>query len=166
MSGPGVLHQLFYTEPAGRFVFGHVFRSAEVFWDPDTIAERDDTGLWHCDIGDRNRLTWSEAVYELFGLPVGKPVSRELAVSRYSEQSKIALERVRSFAIRSGCAFILDAALTPAGADNRWIRVLAIPIVEDDRVVGLHGLKRSLEHTGMRRSKKAVRPSSREANPA
>jgi len=151
MSSVPVLHQLFFAEPAGRFAFGHVFRSAEVFWAPAEIAERRDTGSWRCDLTDHDRLTWSDTVYELFGLPVGEFVPRELAVARYSEQSKAVLERLRRFAIKNRCGFILDAAIKPDGLDNQWIRIVTIPIVEGGKVVGLHGLKRSLQALNSRR---------------
>jgi len=136
-----VADALFNEEPPGTFLFGHVFRSA-----PDlTDAQQDpDSGYWHCDVADHDRLTWTEKVYELFGLPAGAPVEREWAVARYSEQSKDILQRVRSFALNRQFGFILDAAIKPEGERNRWIRVLAVPILADGRVVGLHGLKRAL----------------------
>jgi hypothetical protein len=140
MSG-SFINALFYDEPARTFEHGHVFRSA-----PDlTSAQKDpDNGYWHCDIADQNNLTWSEKVYELFGMPAGAPIGRDGVVARYSEQSRAALERVRRFGLNRNFGFILDAEIKPDGADNRWIRVLAVPILEGRRVVGLHGLKRAL----------------------
>lgn len=164
MSGVQTLHQLFFTEPAGRFAFGHVFRSAEVFWTDADIAARADTGHWSCDLADRDRLTWSETVYELFGLPAGEPIPRDLAVARYSEQSKIALDRMRTFSIKNRCGFMLDAAIRPDGLDNRWIRIATIPIAEEGKVVGLHGLKRSLQSPIPRQQRNS--PRGRAAGPA
>lgn len=140
MSGSYV-NALFYEEPAGTFVHGHVFITA-----PDLAsAELDpEIGYWHCDIAGANRLTWSEKVYELFGLPAGTPIVRDWAVAHYAEHSKNTLERVRKFALSRDFGFILDAEIEPQGAGSRWIRVLAVPIVADGRVVGLHGLKRAL----------------------
>jgi len=117
---------------------------------PDLGHSREDpeAGYWQCDIADHDKLTWSKKVYDLFGLPPGTPLEREWAVTRYTELSKAALERVRSYALRCKFGFILDAALEPAlepaGDESRWIRILAVPIVSDGRVVGLHGLKRAL----------------------
>jgi len=135
------VNALFYDEPAGTFADGYVFRT-----EPDlNRAQQDpDNGYWHCDVNDRDSLTWSEKVYELFGLPAGSPIEREWAVGRYSEHSRNALERVRSFGLNRDFGFILDAEITPEGADSRWIRVLAVPILEDGRVAALHGLKRAL----------------------
>ncbi len=140
MSGAYV-DRLFHEEPAGAFQAGYVFRSP-----PDlTAAQQDpDRGYWHCDVADQDRLTWSDRVYELFGLPAGTPIEREWAVGRYSEQSRAALQQLRSFGLKRDWSFILDAEIEPEGAGSRWIRILAVPISADGRVVGLHGVKRAL----------------------
>jgi len=132
---------LFYGEPAGTFSDGHIFaRAPELDGAPADPA----LGYWHCDIADHDRLTWSDKVYDLFGLPSGALVERDWAVARYSEHSRNALKKIRNYALGRKLGFILDAEISPEGAASRWIRVLAVPIVEANRVVGLHGLKRSL----------------------
>ena len=134
---------LFNEEPAGTFVQGHVFVIA-----PDISgAERDDRlGYWRCDISDDDKLTWSQQVYALFGLPDGAPITRDWAVQRYTGQSRIILEHVRTYALKRKLGFILDVEICPEGGSPRWIRVLAMPILDkkDGRVVGLQGLKRLL----------------------
>jgi hypothetical protein len=136
-----LVKDLFYGEPAGTFSHGHIFARA-----PELAGAQADPalGYWHCDIADHDRLTWSETVYNLFGLPVGDAVERDWAVAHYSERSRRALNKVRNYALGRKFGFILDAEIKPEGARKRWIRVLALPIVEDNRVVGLHGLKRAL----------------------
>lgn len=135
------LETLFSDEPAGTFAHGHVFRTP-----PDLTGARQNpaNGYWHCDVSNHDNLTWSEKVYELFGLPAGAPIEREWAVGRYSEASRIALERVRTFGLNRQFGFILDAEINPEDGPPRWIRVLAFPIMEDGRAVGLHGVKRAL----------------------
>ena len=136
-----LVSDLFYGEPAGTFSHGHIFARP-----PELAGAQADPalGYWHCDIADHERLTWSDRVYDLFGLPHGDPVERDWAVARYSEQSKSALKKVRNYALGRKFGFILDAEISAEGANNRWIRVLAVPIVEGNRVVGLHGLKRAI----------------------
>ena len=101
-------------------------------------------GHWACDLKDHDRLTWSHKVYDLFGLPVGAQVNRDWAVTRYAAHSRSALQRVREFALRHACGFILDAEIEPEGADRLWVRVLALPEFRDGQIVRLHGLKRML----------------------
>jgi hypothetical protein len=140
-AGGSFVNALFYEEPVGTFAEGYVFRSP-----PDLTAAQQDpeNGYWHCDVADDDNLTWSEKVYELFGLPAGTSVRREWAVARYSERSRDALQRVRAFGLKRDFGFILDAEIKPEGSAERWIRVLAVPIIAESRVVGLHGVKRAL----------------------
>lgn len=135
------VNRLFDEEPAGAFAEGHIFTSA-----PDLAGVREDptNGYWHCNIADHEKLTWSDKVYELFGLPAGGPVEREWAVAHYAEGSRNALQRVRKYALSRGFGFLLDAAIDAGDDDERWIRVLAVPIHDGDRIVGLHGVKRAL----------------------
>jgi hypothetical protein len=51
------------------------------------------------------------------------------------------MERLRSYAIRHKRGFTLDAEIRPVIGDNRWMRLIAVPIIEGDRAVRLHGLK-------------------------
>jgi len=140
MAGP-IANEMFFDQPAGVFAQGHIFISP-----PDLDEAKQDpvSGYWHCDVAHDDRLTWTDKVYELFGLPIGTEVERGWAVARYSENSKTALEKVRTYALGRKFGFILDAAIKPEGAEDRWIRVLAYPIMSRGRVVGLHGLKRAL----------------------
>jgi len=140
MNGPDI-SKLFYDEPAGAFADGKLLERA-----PDLTKAVDDprNGYWHCNISRDDRLTWSEKVYELFGLPADAPIERGWAVARYCESSRKVLERVRSTGLDRRLGFILDAKIMPDGADERWIRVIAVPIVAGNEVVGLHGLKRAL----------------------
>jgi len=140
MSG-SLANALFNDEPPGAFTDGLLLKSS-----PDLTGAKDDPdlGYWHCDIADQDRLTWSDKVCQLFGLSEGTPVERDWAVAHYGEHSKSALERVRKYALSRKFGFILDAAIMPEGGGNRWIRVLAVPILARGRVVGLHGLKRAL----------------------
>jgi PAS domain-containing protein len=100
-------------------------------------------GRWECDLTD-NRLSWSAAVYDLFGLPQGIPPLREAVLPLYAEESRALMERLRAYAIRHRRGFTLDAEIRPADGGQRWMRLVAAPIVEDGRVVRIHGLKRDV----------------------
>jgi len=102
-------------------------------------------GLWECDLAD-NSLTWSPAVYDLFGLPRGVAVMRADAVALYCERSRALMERLRAYAIRHRRGFTLDTEILPALGGRRWVRLIAAPMCEGGRVVRLRGLKRDVSH--------------------
>jgi hypothetical protein len=138
-----LLRMLFLEEPPGAFAHGHVIsRATAATFDESSLGE--DVALWKCDIFDEDRLTWSEKVYELFGFPTGTPVARAEAVARYAEASREVLERVRTYALHRKGGFLLDAEITPQSGKNRSIRILAVPVLEEGRIVGLRGVKRPL----------------------
>ena len=97
-------------------------------------------GCWECDLTD-DSLFWSGGVYDIFGLPRGTRVSRSEAVGFYAEHSRAAMERLRSDAIGQGRGFTIDAEIRPATGDERWMRVIGMPVREGGRAVRLHGLK-------------------------
>jgi PAS domain-containing protein len=98
------------------------------------------SGCWECDLSD-NSLIWSGGVYDIFGLPRGAKVSRDEAVAFYCEESRAAMERLRTYAIRHRRGFTLDVEIRPAVGPNRWMRLIAAPLCDGDRTVRLHGLK-------------------------
>lgn len=107
------------------------------------VAARSAIGLWECDLQD-DRLTWSEQVYDLFGLDNGASISRAETVALYREESRAAMERLRAHAIRHRRGFTLDAEIATVGGERRWMRLIAAPICEGGRVVRLHGFKQDV----------------------
>jgi PAS domain-containing protein len=100
-------------------------------------------GRWECDLS-RNRLTWSDEVYEIFGVPPGDRVSRDEAVTFYCEHSRAVMEGLRSYAIRHNRGFMVDAEIRPGHGQRRWMRLIATPESENGVVVRLRGLKQIL----------------------
>ena len=97
-------------------------------------------GVWECDLADET-LTWSEGVYDLFGLPRHSRVAREDAVALYCSDSAAAMEKLRKHALAHRRGFTLDAEIRPGHHGRRWMRLIAAPVCEDGRPVKLHGLK-------------------------
>lgn len=98
-------------------------------------------GQWQCDLTDNNRLSWSDEVYDIFGIPRGAAVARHEAVALYAESSRAAMEKLRAYAIKHRRGFTLDVEIRPAQAPRRWMRLIAAPVCVGDNVVRLHGLK-------------------------
>jgi PAS domain-containing protein len=97
-------------------------------------------GCWECDLSDHS-LIWSGGVDDIFGLPRGVTVRRDEAVAFYGEDSRAKMERLRSYAIRHKRGFTLDVEIRAAVGESRWVRLIAAPVCEGNRVARLHGLK-------------------------
>ena len=138
-------------ERARHFDLGWVERdgvrlpaTADMLSGPDAAALADmGIGTWHCDL-ESGRLSWSDAVHDIFGLARGVAATRPYAVAQYCEGSRAAMERLRAHAIAHRRGFTLDIEIGPALARPRWVRLIAAPVCVDDEVVALHGLKRLL----------------------
>jgi hypothetical protein len=132
-------------EQAHHFELGCVLNSAAIdLIEPARVGDLavQHAGLWECDLAD-NSLVWSGGVFDIFGLPRGTPVSRKEAIGFYSEASRAAMERLRSFSIRKKCGFTLDVEVRAAVGERRWVRLIGAPVCdpESGRVMRLHGLK-------------------------
>lgn len=51
------------------------------------------------------------------------------------------MERLRSYAIGHKRGFTLDTEIRPAVGGNRWMRLIAAPVCDGEKVQKLHGLK-------------------------
>ena len=133
-------------EAPHRFVLGRILDgTAPELGEPACGRDLGPTaiGRWECDLS-RNKLTWSDVVYDIFGLPRGDQVSRDEAVSLYCEHSRAVMEGLRAHAIRRKQGFILDAEIRPGHGKRRWMRLIAMPDCEHGVVVRLRGLKQIL----------------------
>jgi len=137
-------------EQDGRLDLGQLFGS-DAFRGID-FASLDDAmltargvGRWSCDLTD-NRLSWTDPVFDLFGLPRGAEISRDDVVTLYREESRAAMDHLRAYAIRHRRGFTIDAEIRTISGDQRWMRLLAAPVCEGDRVVRLQGLKQDVTY--------------------
>ena len=138
-----LLHSWPLSEQPRHFELGMVLNSAVIdMVGPGEVGQLGvhHAGCWECDLTD-NSLTWSGGVYDIFGLPRGAEVSRDEAVYLYTEESRAAMERLRSYAIEHRRGFTLDAEIRPAIGGGRWMRLIAAPVCDGDKVLRLHGLK-------------------------
>jgi len=143
-------HSWLLPAEGGRLDLGDVFGSA-AFGGVDFASLDDEmlaahgVGRWSCDLAD-NRLTWTDPVFDLFGLPRGATLSRDEVVALYREESRAAMDHLRAYAIRHRRGFTIDAEIRTPSGDRRWMRLLGSPICEDNRVVRLQGLKQDITH--------------------
>jgi PAS domain-containing protein len=145
--GPLPLHHSWpLTEQPKHFELGAVLNSAAIdAAAPYTVGEigAHHAGCWECDLSD-NSLIWSGGVHDLFGLPRDLTATRDVAVRMYSEHSRVKMEALRAHAIRHKRGFTLDIEIRPANGGERWVRLITAPVLNDNKVVKLHGLKIAL----------------------
>jgi PAS domain S-box-containing protein len=101
-------------------------------------------GVWECDLAT-GTLTWTDGVYDLFGLPRGSAVNRPDILAMYDEESRHRMEQLRAEAVRDGTSFALDIRIRTARGDMRWLRLAAD--VEKDasgRPVRIFGTKQDI----------------------
>lgn len=113
---------------------------------PEPIAqelEHQGIGLWECEL-DTGRLTWSAAVHDLFGIPRDVTPTRERALAVYADESRAAMEHLRTYAIKHRRGFTIDVELH-SGGTTRWMRLIAAPVCSAQGVpTHLHGIKIAL----------------------
>lgn len=100
-------------------------------------------GAWECDL-ETNALTWTEGVFDVFGLPRGTKIHREDAVALYSEESRAEMERLRARAIERQQGFTMDAKILRPDGDQRWMRLTAGVACRNGRPTHLFGLKQDV----------------------
>jgi hypothetical protein len=131
-------------EEGRRFELGFILNSAAIdVLEPGEIGALGPhhAGCWECDLAD-DSLSWTGGIYDIFGLPRFARVSRAETVALYTERSRVAMERLRAYAIKHRRGFTLDAQIRAAAVGEcRWMRLIAAPVCKGRRVVGLRGIK-------------------------
>jgi diguanylate cyclase (GGDEF)-like protein len=102
-------------------------------------------GSWECDLRNET-LTWTDGVYDLFGLARGSTLHRPSTVDLYHDRRRIEMERLRARMISSGRGFMLDAQIRTSAGEDRWMRLIADVSHEHGRPTRIHGSKQDITH--------------------
>ena len=100
-------------------------------------------GAWSCNLSTEN-LSWTDGVFDIFGLPIAQAPERRDIVEMYCEESRDQLERRRSRAIETRSGFSLDARIFRPDGNERWIRITAATRSSDGRADRLYGMKQDI----------------------
>ena len=114
--------------------------SAKIFERASAAAR---IGVWECRLADE-ALTWTDVVYDIFDIPRGAALDRGLTLQCYGLDSMARLQAMRSRAIAERTGFHLDAEITTAKGNHRWIRVTATVESEDGVAVRIFGMKQDI----------------------
>ncbi len=99
-------------------------------------------GAWSCDLATEV-LSWTDGVYDLFGIQRGRTLHRSMALDVYQSQSRSEMERHRAAAIRSGKGFVLDCQLR-SGGRSRWMRLRLGVSYDQGRPIRIFGSKQDV----------------------
>ena len=100
-------------------------------------------GAWECEL-ETERLTWTPAVYDIFGYPTGNPLRRASIVDLYVDESRRNMELARAEVIRSGRAVTLDAEIRTWRGERRWMRLSIDTVREAGRPARIFGSKQDI----------------------
>jgi PAS domain S-box-containing protein len=76
-------------------------------------------GSWHLDIA-RNRLTWSDEVFRIFGVPIGTALTYEAFLDRVHPADRESVHNAWSAALH-GAPYDIEHRIS-VGRDVRWVR--------------------------------------------
>lgn len=100
-------------------------------------------GAFECDLAS-GRLSWTNGLYQMFGLQSDRPIQRPETLEMYGEQSRGLLEWKRSRAIESRTGFSLEANISRFDGQERWIRITAAVRTSNGHAVALYGMKQDI----------------------
>lgn len=100
-------------------------------------------GVWQCSLPCET-LHWTDMVYDIFDLPRGSALDRNQTLECYTPESAEQLRILRSRAIMERTGFTLDAEITTALGNRRWVRLTATVECENDIPVRIFGMKQDI----------------------
>lgn len=107
---------------------------AQELWRRQAIFEQTEqmakVGGWTSDLRT-NEMTWTDEIYRISELPIGKAVSVERALSFYVPEAREKLERAILRTLRDHTPFDLELQYVTALGNPRWVRAMGQAEVHD-----------------------------------
>lgn len=100
-------------------------------------------GAWECNLADET-LSWTDGVYDLFGLKRNSAIYRSATLDLYEESSRREMNQLRSKAIGTGQGFALDCRIRAATGERRWMRLVVGVGHQHGRPVRIFGSKQDV----------------------
>jgi PAS domain S-box-containing protein len=102
-------------------------------------SEMAKVGGWEYDV-ETHKGTWTDEVARIHGLDPKQVTNVELGLSFYQGESRQKIEKAVREANEDGTPYDLDLEMTTASGDHKWVRTMALPIMEDEKVVKVQGI--------------------------
>jgi len=97
-------------------------------------------GYWDWHIPS-DTSTWSNGMFEMYGIPPGSPCSYETALSRVHAEDRSIVERVIRRTVASGEPYFADHRIVLPNGDMRWLHSAGRVISGDDGTAErVHGI--------------------------
>jgi len=111
-------------------------------------------GGWEFD-ATTGEGTWTDEVARIHGLDPAIAMNRSFAVGFYEGESRSRIENAIGAAIAEARPYDLDLDLHTSNGEIKRVRMIGIPILEEGRVVRLHGIFQDVSE--MRRAQEELR---------
>lgn len=95
-------------------------------------------GGWKIDLKTMTPL-WSREVYRIHNVDPGEQPDFETAINFYVGPAREQVRQVIERAIEEGQSWDLELPLRDAGGNDRWVRTIGVPEMQDNRCVKLWG---------------------------
>jgi PAS domain S-box-containing protein len=95
-------------------------------------------GGWEYDV-ESQRTHWTDAVYAIYDLPIGRPLSKDAARAYYHQEDWPKLAAAEDAAIQQGRSADLQLRMTSVRGRQLWVRIIMKAERRDGRTVRLHG---------------------------
>ena len=83
--------------------------------------------------------SWTEEVARIHDLDPALPVSKELGLNYYTDDSRPKIERAVENAAKHAIPYDLELQIVSAKGVRKWVRTIGHPVTENGRVVRVHG---------------------------
>lgn len=97
------------------------------------------TGGWEIDLST-GRVYWTDEVYRIFELPFGHdPSDIQSDLSLFSPESRPVMMHAMKRIVEQGEPYDLELEIVRPKGEKRWVRTIARPVVENNRMVRIAG---------------------------
>jgi PAS domain S-box-containing protein len=87
---------------------------------------------------------WTSEVTRIFGLPPDAAINMELGMTVFRGEDFRKLESALKAAIQDATPYDLELEITAADGTEKWVRTVGHPVVENEKVVKVHGIMQDI----------------------